>query len=427
MRVLLVVGWLLAAQLASSTLAFAVETDVDRLLEFLIKEKVLTQEKATEFRADLAIKKQDEKQPAAVPDWVQNVKLKGDVRTRYEWDQNKGQDDYNRARIMARLGLEGKVNNKVKWGIGIATGSSSDPRTSYVTLGSNIGQSSTTNTPDSAKNVVLNYAYGEYTPFKGLRLVAGKFLDPVWRPTDVFWDTDINPEGVGINFDYKLNSKVGLFWNELFNVLRNDARADKQVFMLVTQPGVNIAINDKINLKSAIAINAFTNIKGAARFASTSSTNTVATTAATQYKYNYNSLQPSAEISIKEPLGGLVPYAAVFGDYVYNFSLPNSATGKGGYDFGLKFGDAKVEDWKKWQAKIIYSKLGRDAWLDIFPDSSRYSGKTNDQVIETQFDFGLGKNTSLTLDYYYGRNLTKTTGGDRASAQVLQLDWNIKF
>lgn len=425
MRIILVVGWLLAAQLASATLAFAVESDVDRLLEFLIKEKVLTQEKATEFRADLAIKKQDEKQPAAVPDWVQSIKLKGDVRTRYEWDQNKGQDDYNRARIMARLGLEGKINNKVKLGIGIATGSSSDPRTSYVTLGSNVGQTSTTNTPDSAKNVVLNYAYGEYTPFKELRLIGGKFPDTIWRPTDAFWDTDINPEGVGINFDYKLNSKVGLFWNELFNVLRNDARTDKQVFMSVTQPGVNIAINDNINLKSALAVNVFTNIKGATKFSTSASTNSV--TSGSQYKYNYNSFQPSAELSIKEPFGGLVPYAALFGDYVYNFSLPSSATGKGGYDFGLKFGDAKVEDWKKWQTKIIYSKLGRDAWLDIFPDSSRYSGKTNDQAIEAQFDFGLGKNTSLTLDYYYGRSLTKTSGGDRASAQVLQLDWNIKF
>ncbi|MDP3041554.1 MAG: hypothetical protein Q8N62_02305 [Candidatus Omnitrophota bacterium] len=49
---------------------------MDSLLEFLIKEKVLTQEKATEFRADLAIKKQDEKQSATVPDWVQSIKLK---------------------------------------------------------------------------------------------------------------------------------------------------------------------------------------------------------------------------------------------------------------------------------------------------------------------------------------------------------------
>lgn len=282
-----------------------------------------------------------------------------------------------------------------------------------------------TNTPDSAKSVVLNYAYGEYTPFKGLRLIGGKFQDTIWRPTDVFWDTDINPEGVGFNFDYKLHSNIGLFWNELLNVVRNDARTDKQVLMLVTQPGVNIAINDKIDLRSALTVNAFTNIKGATKFSSSSSTNSV--TAGSQYKYNYNYFQPSVELSIKEPFGGVVPYAALFGDYIYNFSLPSSATGKGGYDFGLKFGDAKVEDWKKWQAKIIYSKVGRDAWLDIFPDSSRYSGKTNDQVIETQLDFGLGKNTSLTLDYYYGRSLTKSSGGDRAAAQVLQIDWNLKF
>jgi len=422
MRIFLVSGWLIASLFFAGALSWAAETDVDRLLEFLIKEKILTQEKATEFRADLAIKKQDEKQPAAVPDWAANTKLKGDFRLRYEWDQNKSQADYNRARIMARLGVESKINNKVKLGIGIATGSSNDPRTSYVTLGSDPKQ---TNTPDSAKSVVLNYAYGEYTPFKGLRLIGGKFQDTIWRPTDVFWDTDINPEGVGFNFDYRLNSKIGLFWNELFNVVRNDARTDKQVLMLVTQPGVNIALNDKIDLKSALAVNTFTNIKGAARFSSSSSTNSV--TAVSQYKYNYNSFQPSVELSIKEPFGGVVPYAALFGDYVYNFSLPSSATGKGGYDFGLKFGDEKVEDWKKWQAKIIYSKVGRDAWLDIFPDSSRYSGKTNDQVIETQLDFGLGKNTSLTLDYYYGRSLTKSSGGDRAAAQVLQIDWNLKF
>ncbi|MDD5465134.1 MAG: putative porin [Candidatus Omnitrophica bacterium] len=422
MRIVPVAGWFLAAQLVLATLSFAAETDVDRLLEFLIKERVITQEKATEFRADLAIKKQDEKQPSAVPDWVSRTKLKGDFRLRYEWDQNKGQSDYNRARIMARLGLETKVNEKVKLGIGIATGSSSDPRTSYVTLGTNVGQ---TNTPDSAKNVVLNYAYGEYTPFKELRLIGGKFQDVIWRPSDVFWDTDINPEGAGFNFDYKLNSKVGLFWNELFNVLRNDDRTSKQVFMSVTQPGVNIAVNDEINLKSALAVNVFSNIKGAAKFSNSSGTNSL--TAGNQYKYNYNSFQPSLELSFKEPFGGLVPYGALFGDYVYNFSLPDSATGRGGYDFGLKFGKAKVENWKDWQAKIIYSKVGRDAWLDIFPDSSRYSGKTNDQVVETQFDFGLGKNTSLTLDYYYGWNLIKSNSASNAPAQVLQVDWNVKF
>lgn len=421
MRVFLATGWLIASLVFTTALSWAAESDVDRLLEFLIKEKVITQEKATEFRADLAIKKQDEKQPLTVPDWVARTKLKGDLRLRYEWDRNKGQDDWNRARIMTRLGVETKVNEKTRLGIGIATGASSDPRTSYVTLGTTPG---TTNTPDSAKGVVLNYAYGEYTPFRELRLIGGKFQDVIWRPTDAFWDTDINPEGAGFNFDYKLNSKVGLFWNELFNVLRDDARTDQQVFMSVTQPGVTIAINDAINLKSALTVNTFSNIKGATKFASSSGTNSL--TAGNQYKYNYNSFQPSLELSLKEPLGGLVPYGALFGDYIYNFSLPASATGRGGYDFGLKFGDAKVEDWKKWQAKVIYSKVGRDAWLDIFPDSSRYSGKTNDQAIEGQLDFGLGRNTSLTLDYYFAQSLAKSSG-NYASAQVLQIDWNIKF
>lgn len=70
MRVFFIFGWLIASLFLTSALSWAAESDVDRLLEFLIKEKVITQEKATEFRADLAVKKQEEKQPAVVPEWV---------------------------------------------------------------------------------------------------------------------------------------------------------------------------------------------------------------------------------------------------------------------------------------------------------------------------------------------------------------------
>ncbi len=61
MRIILVVGWLLAAQLVLVPLSFAVESDVDRLLDLLVEKKVVSAEDAAAFKGDLAIKKQEEK------------------------------------------------------------------------------------------------------------------------------------------------------------------------------------------------------------------------------------------------------------------------------------------------------------------------------------------------------------------------------
>ncbi|MDD5476829.1 MAG: putative porin [Candidatus Omnitrophica bacterium] len=426
MRVLLVVGWLLAAQLASATLAFAVETDVDKLLEFLIKEKVLTQEKATEFRADLAIKKQEEKQPAAVPDWVQNIKLKGDVRTRYEWDKNKNQQDNSRARIRVRIGVEAKVNNKLKAGIGISTGNTNDPRSRDITL----GNSSTANTPGSPKGIILDYAYGQYTPFNWLTLTAGKFQNVLWQPFDALWDNDITPEGFGVNLSHKFNSKLDFFLNNLFYILKNDSRLDKQAFLEALQSGINWAVNGKVKLKSALTYYLFQGVKGAQKFSdSKSGTAPYASSGNTlvggTYRYNYNSIQPTVELSFKDPFQGFLPYAAIFGDYIYNVS--SVGNGAGGFDLGLKFGAEKVSDWKQWQGKLVYSKLGRDSRLDILTDNNRYGGNTNSQAIEGILEFGLGKNTTLVLDYYSSQSLTKASSTGYAPEQLFQADWNLKF
>ncbi len=428
MRKILVIGWLLAAQLASAGAAFAVETDVDRLLEFLIKEKVLTQEKATEFRADLAIKKQEEKQPAAVPDWVQNVKLKGDVRTRYEWTKNKGQEDNVRARIRARVGIEGKVNSKVKAGIGISTGTTSDPRSRDITLGAS------SNYPGAPKGIILDYAYGEYTPFQWLTLTAGKFKNNLWQPFDTFWDNDLTPEGVGFNLSHKLNSKSDLFLNDLFFILKNDSRTDNRPFVNALQSGLNYAINGNTKVKGAFTYYRFNGIKDAVKFSDSKSHSTAISSpyptggntllANNTYKYNYDAIQPSVEIFFKDPLNGLVPYASLFGDYIYNVSNSHP-TGRGGYDIGLKFGDEKVGDWSKWQAKLVYSKLGRDSWLDILTDNNRYGGDTNSKAFEAILEYGLGKNTSLVFDYYYAKSLDKTNSGN--PEQLFQADWNLKF
>jgi hypothetical protein len=100
---------------------------------------------------------------------------------------------------------------------------------------------------------------------------------------------------------------------------------------------------------------------------------------------------------------------------------------------GFKFGAEKIEKWADWQLGYNYAMLGRDAILDILPDSDRYGGRTGMRSHELKFDFGLGKNTWLGLDAYYGWRLPGSfaSGTDRGTqsrpASVVQVDWNVKW
>lgn len=111
MRKILVAGWLLAAQLVLATLSSAAETDVNRLLEFLIKEKVITQEKATEFRADLAVKKQEDRETQKEFTLIAGkpIKLSGYTQVRYLNDKSK-KDAFDIRR--ARLDLRGDITER---------------------------------------------------------------------------------------------------------------------------------------------------------------------------------------------------------------------------------------------------------------------------------------------------------------------------
>lgn len=55
MRIAMVLSWILSSLLVLTSLSFAAESDVDRLLELLVEKKVLTAPDAAGFRADLAL------------------------------------------------------------------------------------------------------------------------------------------------------------------------------------------------------------------------------------------------------------------------------------------------------------------------------------------------------------------------------------
>jgi hypothetical protein len=176
------------------------------------------------------------------------------LREQYEYRSDV--DERWITRIRLRLGLETQVADKFKVGFGIASGSSADHRSTNQTL-----QDSFTHKP-----INIDYAYGQYTPFKWLTLVGGKFKNPLFNPDDLIWDTDINPEGGAAQFNYRVCDSLGLFSNVGFFILderqpssKNTTSAQGQdPLMYVVQPGFEwkiktSALKDITNLKAAVA------------------------------------------------------------------------------------------------------------------------------------------------------------------------------
>ena len=405
-----------AAMWLGLSLSYAGEVDV--LVDKLVEKGILTRAEAQlvldETRQQVT-KEVAKSESYAVPEWVQNTKLKGDFRMRYQWDRKRNTATQNeKSRFRIRLGTETKVNDQAKVYFGLASGSSTDPRSTNQTLQDSFAK----------KSVYIDYAYASYAPVAWATVSLGRMKNPIYQTGDMLWDTDINPEGAAIQFNHKLTDKANFFMNNAFFILDDTASpngvgADPTMFVI--QPGVDLTINDKTNLKLAGAYYGFNSVKNQV-LDNTSGTNTLSGGATSLLNYDFNSWSVSSELGIKEPLKMLscIPYFAVFGDYVENMDPTSENIG---YLAGFKFGNEKVADWKQWQAKYMYRSIGKDAVLDTFPDSDAYGGFTDVKAHEYILSYGLAKNVTLDLDYYQSDRLKAAKNKEK----LFQADVNFKF
>ena len=352
-----------------------------------------------------------------IPKWLLNTKFKGDIRLRYQTEDRDGnnRDRRDRTRFRLRAGFETAITDEWKGGFGIASGGS-DPRSTNQTL------QNTFDSPD----VRIDMAYINYKPAKWLNLMGGKFKNPIWKPKDLLWDSDIRPEGIAAKFDFKVADSLTVFVTPGFFILDEFSADDDDPHMFVLQPGINWKITKMLNLKLAGAYYHFDNLEGNF-FSEGSGSNT---TSNGNLVFGYDAIAAGAELGINLPTPA-VPYASVFGEYVTNIDSDDSFGALSndddtGYLVGLKFGHKKVKDKWQWQAKYNYRLLETDAWPDFFPDSDFYGGATNASGHEFEVVVGLAKNVTLGLDYYISE-LDETSGGDAEEEDVLQADLIVKW
>jgi len=336
----------------------------------------------------------------------------------------------NHCRILWFTLFEDFFKSPFKVGFGLATGGT-DPKSTNQTFNLDGGESF--GTPD----IRLDYAFGEYQPISNFKVVAGKFkMKPyLWKPADMLWDGDINPEGMSMHWEDRLADVADTdYWvnGGVWSLEHNDQDDRPDPFMTYVQAGVKNkaeVLDKSVDTKLAAT---FYKFNGAHGNDFTDSEGGNSTGAGGVLGSDYTSLGLSTEVGVKELFGGLPlkldERIAFIGDFIHNFDDELIGDEKTtGWTLGAKFGHKKVKKPGSWQMKYLYVVLGADAFPDAFPDSDRgFGGETDIESHEVAWKYAWRKNVTLGLDYYQTRHYARSSGNDDTE-HVLQADLALKF
>jgi hypothetical protein len=368
----------------------------------------------------------EQKQVSALPDsfkWVQNVKISGDFRYRYEGidSQSGGKwtDSINRNRIRARIGIYGKANDDIDLGFRLASGSA-DP----VSTNQNLENSF------SSKDIWLDLAYFDWHPTttNGFKFIGGKMPQPFYRAgnNQLIWDDDLNPEGLAIKYELPLNDNLkayfsgGGFW---INERDSEDSVDSSLW------GVQGYLKNKFNADTYIlggmSYYNYGNIEGqgdiytAWKGGTTRKWfgNTFSGTTADSgvFAYDYDIIEGFAEYGFKS---GDYP-VAVYGSYAHNTAAPGSKCN--GWLIGCMFN--KLKDPGSWRVGYDYRDIDSDAVVGQFNDSDFVGGGTDGKGHRFNFAYQLAKNFEAGLTYF----LDEKKNEDKDKYNRLQADLVFKF
>jgi Putative porin len=445
-------------------LSFA-NSSVDALIQKLKDKGILTDQDAVQLKGEISSDEKNSQETTVkgmLPDWLNSMKLTGDFRLRDQIERRKVANGNasshlvrNRGRFRARLNVEDQVNDKLKVIFGIATDgengvSPGNARSNNITFGGNNGAEGSFNKP----NVVINKAYAVYTPASWATIMGGKMDNPIWEPGSLLWDPDITPEGGAVQLQKRINDYITPFVTTSFFVLKDAAPSTAGTgfktdpYMYVTQGGLKGNLTDKVYYKAAASYYGVSNPnhvvldnRPSVNTNGTNNTNSVTSTAATNYSYSYFLVGGSAEVGINDPFGEMlpspiyIPQVGVFGQFFQNVdpSHQNSA-----WQMGAYMGSSALNGWGTWKIQSYYKVLERNSWLDVFTDDDFYSGATDTAGWRSELDIGLAKNTWLSLSWFRTNvfknipHLLNGAGNDAAFSKsspenLIQMDLNFKF
>jgi hypothetical protein len=353
-------------------------------------------------------------------DWASKMKWKVDMRYRMETIEGDTVPKRQRDRIRLRAGFEAKATDNLLVVGQLATGGT-DPRSSNQTLSGQFDREA----------IGVDLAYVEWTMAQGLKLTGGKMKNPLVRPADLFWDGDLNPEGLSFAFERGpwFGSANYFYLTERSGVSTagaSFATKGSESTVTVGQLGYRLPVGDLSML--TLAANYLDLGAGKGRcdlFGNSSNGNTTVTLATAPcsaasnnslaYDYKISGFQAQFDTTF-----GLLPFS-VFGEYAKNDGAKN------GLDSAFAFGAAlgKAANAQTWEVSYLYQSVDKDALFGMFTDSDFADGRTDGKGSVFKFGYAPVKNWTVNATYFMNkRNFNSATQLDY---KRLQLDFNVKY
>ncbi|MPZ43712.1 MAG: outer membrane receptor for ferric coprogen and ferric-rhodotorulic acid [Betaproteobacteria bacterium] len=410
-----------------------------------IKQEVLAQAK-TERWGD----------PGVLPDWISRIAWEGDVRLRYQGDifqsgntppaffQIEGQnidntqEDRNRLRVRARLGVQARVSETVSAGARITTGSISDPISTTSTLGASGDRFA----------VRFDRAWLRLEPASWFALTGGRMPSP-WLSTNLVWNDNLSFEGVAVRTQYAFDTGSSAFLTLGVAPVEEVQLSGRDKWLFGAQAGIDWS-GARSRFRLAAALYDYRHITGRPNDALAPGLNDYT---AAPFRQKGNSLfDLNQGVPGADPLFGLAAkfreanitarwdlmhldpvHVMLTGDYVRNIAFDRGeildrtgldiAPRVNAYHARLAVGMPELRKQHDWQVFAAYKHVERDAVLDAFTDSDFHLGGTNAKGYILGGAYGIARNTWVNLRWLSSNQID----GPPLAIDVVQLDLNVRF
>ena len=401
----------------------------------------------------------------AVPEWIDRLKWSGDIRLRYQGDlfadgndiganfvgdpygldgNINTQEDRQRLRVRARLGLSAKVTDAVSAGFRLTTGNTIDPVSTNQTLGNEFNKYS----------LVLDRAFIKAQPWEWLSVSGGRMPNPFFS-TDLVWDDDLNFDGVAATLtpwarsDHSGKPFLTLGAFPLKEVETSATNLARDKWLVAAQAGLDWKMDANTRWRFGLAYYDYRNISaekdpfidGLYDYSDSvlrirQKGNTMFEVAPTDTPglyglasdYSLLNLTATVDLAHFEPV-----HVILDGDVVKNvgydqakvntlLTVPQEARTLG-WQTKVTVGWPSIRNQGDWQAFVGYRHLERDAVLDAFADSDFRLGGTNSKGFFVGGAYGVDRNSWVSAKWLSADQIDGLPFG----VDVMQVDFNAKF
>jgi hypothetical protein len=354
-------------------------------------------------------------------DWAARVAVTGDMRYRYEivsddtLSNGVRTADRHRERMRARVNVTAEATDNLTVGIGLAT-SDGDPRSSNVSFTDSF----------SRKSIDLDTAYFAWRFASWGNLVGGKMKQPFVKPgQSLFWDNDINPEGLAVGFER------GLLFGTVYNYWVDEVSGPETTLTADTMlHGLQIGARLPVGASTLMLAAHYYDLsagQGRAPFyngnpnGNSTDAIVIGATTTSVLRHDYRVINLSAEFGTT--LGQLP--LQLWADVAQNQDPDDLDTA---WSAGVVLGKASSRH--TWELGASYHVIEKDALFGQLIDSEFGAGMTDSSGWVLRAAYAPLSNWAINTTYYLSKrnvDVPNSAGQSAVDSDRLQLDFNVKF